>query len=96
MQGPEKKIEIASEIPKGVSIRQGEGIRIRTPSQGPTAMEASFTCDSCQGTTIVKIPWDATAADRSKKMKTALDEHRRLCPVGLPEEMRTYRIYYPR
>lgn len=70
---------------------------IRSPSQGPSkAMEAQFTCETCKGTTIVKIPWNALPIERQVRMKDALDEHRVLCPVGFPEDMRRYRINYPR
>ena len=69
---------------------------IRTPSQGPTAMEARFTCQTCGDSTIVKIPWNATSAQRSMKMKEALDLHRVLCPIGVPEDQRVYDIHYPR
>jgi threonine synthase len=69
---------------------------ISNPSQGPRALSARFTCDRCNGTTHISIAWDATAAERSATMKAALDEHRFVCPVGLPEEMRVYKIEYPR
>ena len=81
------KIVVAQKVPR---------LAVRESSQGPTAMEAKFTCDSCRGETIVKIRWNATAQERSSKMKEALDLHRMICPVGLPEDMRTYRIHYPR
>lgn len=70
---------------------------IRSPSLGPSkAMEARFTCETCNRSTIVQIGWNASALARQIKMKEALDLHRLICPVGLPEDMRTYRIHYPR
>lgn len=86
------KVVVATEIP---SISHWGAIR--SPSQGPSeAMEASFTCDACKGQTIVKIGWNASALARQIKMKEALDLHRLICTVGLPEDMRTYYIHYPR
>lgn len=79
-----------SEIVIAKSFHVGE------PSQGPRALRARFTCDSCLGMSYVEIPWDATPLDRSTLMKAAVDEHRFICPVGLPEDARIYRIHYPR
>lgn len=73
-----------------------KGFRISESSQGPTAKRARFTCDTCKGTTYIEIPFYALAWERSELMKKALDEHRFLCPVGLVEDMRTYKIEYPR
>lgn len=73
-----------------------KGFRVSETSQGPTSKRARFTCEACKGTAYVEIPWDATAQIRSSLMKEAVDEHRYVCPVGLPEDMRTYRIHYPR
>jgi len=69
---------------------------ITTPSQGPSAREARFTCETCLGTMTIQIPWDVTMAARQKLMQDAVNEHRYLCSVGLPEDMRKYRIEYPR
>lgn len=66
------------------------------PSQGPTATKARFTCESCQGMSYVEIPWDATPVQRSLLMKDAVDAHRYICPIGMPEDSRVYRIHYPR
>jgi hypothetical protein len=91
---PPKKSEIviATSLP---SITQWGAIR--DPSLGPSlADEARFTCDACKTSTIVRIRRDATWKGRQLRMKEALDLHRLICTVGLPEDMRTYYIHYPR
>lgn len=83
-------------IPPKSELVIAKGFRVAETSQGPRSMQARFTCESCNGNAYVSIPWDATPHDRSVLMKAAVDEHRYLCPVGLPEDARTYRIHYPR
>lgn len=73
------------------------GIKVHEGAQGPSkALEARFTCHTCKKTATVRIPWGATALKRSTLMKAAVDEHRFLCTVGLPEDSRIYDINYPR
>lgn len=45
---------------------------------------------------FVPIPWNALAIERQRLMQEAVDEHRYLCLVGLPSDMRKYQIHYPR
>lgn len=93
MVEPPKEIVVAKSLK---SLPPPAKLFIRESSEGPSSMEARFTCDSCKESTIVRIPWNATALKRSQMMKEALDIHRKICRVGFPEDMRTYRIHYPR
>jgi hypothetical protein len=90
---PAKQIVVAKDL---TALPPPAKIFVRESSEGPSAMEARFTCDACHESTIVYIAWNATAFKRSLKMKEALDLHRKICPVGLPEDMRVYQIHYPR
>lgn len=83
---------VAHSIPRLPHAR----IAVRESSQGPTAKEAKFYCDTCKEDTIVLIAWDATPLERMQTMKNALDAHRRICKAGVPEDMRVYTITYPR
>lgn len=87
----EREIIVAQKMPS-VPVRIAISEHRHSPT---TAKQARFTCDKCGGMSFVTIPWNATAMSRSKLMKAAVDEHRYICPKGLPEDMRVYTITYP-
>jgi len=90
---PGTAVVIADKLP---ALPHPTRMMVHEGSEGPTSKFARFTCDKCKGTTFVQLPWGATATERSTTVKKALDEHRVICPKGLPEDMRVYAIEYPR
>jgi hypothetical protein len=58
--------------------------------------EIRCTCERCLTEIIVSLPSYFDEATRRETIHRYLEAHRYVCPIGLPEEARTYRIDYPR
>jgi len=72
-------------------------LRVSEPRQGPgEALHATARCLTCGKQAFVTFAWGITAAQRQEGLRAALNEHRKLCPVGHPEDFRSYVITYPR
>lgn len=53
-------------------------------------------CPHCHGQVFVPLPWNVTAAQRTRVISEAISEHRVLCVAAPPEVARVYAINYPR
>lgn len=60
------------------------------------AREIAMQCDLCQKRCYAMLPFQPTREQRLELMRAAMEEHRRLCPVGAPESRRTYTLLYAR
>lgn len=58
--------------------------------------EIAMECDLCHKKCFGVIPYDPTPQQRLQVMRDAMNEHRRVCAVGVPEQQRVYSIWYPR
>ena len=50
----------------------------------------------CNNAVYVPLQWPSLAFDRQRRIKEAMDEHRKLCPGAPQSEARVCRIDYPR
>lgn len=77
----------------GRSPRMG----ISTRSQGPSqAKQMAMKCDACGKLAYVVFRYGITAQERMAGVRDALEEHRKVCSAGAPEDRRTYELWYPR
>ena len=60
-----------------------------------TAKEISIMCPHCNGSVFLPVPAN-DHAERQRRVRAAIDEHRRLCTAAPPEAKRVYEIAYPR
>lgn len=84
-------------MPLKVTGRTPTRMRVTESSQAPSAArEIAMQCGSCGKRCYAMLPHAPTPEERMAMMRAAMEEHRRVCPVGAPEDGRTYRIFYPR
>jgi hypothetical protein len=69
---------------------------ITTVKSMAQANEVRLLCPHCNGPFYIQLEWPYLNMERTRKVREAIELHRKNCPSAPPEDGRVYRIDYPR